>query len=38
LVHLGCALPPRVGGAALEATQFLTVAKPPRAAANTKMQ
>jgi hypothetical protein len=38
LVPFRFSLPTPVGIGALEATQFLTVAKPPRAAANTKLQ
>jgi hypothetical protein len=38
LVPFRFSLPTPVGVGALEATQFLAVAKPPRAAANTKMQ
>jgi hypothetical protein len=38
LVPFRFSLPTPVGVGALEATQFLTVAKPPRAAANTKLQ
>ena len=38
LVPFRFSLPTPVGIGALEATQFITVAKPPRAAANTKLQ
>ncbi len=38
LVPFRFSLPTPVGTGALQATQFLTVAKPPRAAANTKVQ
>jgi hypothetical protein len=38
LVPFRFSLPTPVGIGALEATQFVTVAKPPRAAANTKLQ
>jgi hypothetical protein len=38
LVPFRFSLPTPVGVGALEATQFITVAKPPRAAANTKLQ
>jgi hypothetical protein len=38
LVPFRFSLPTPIGTGALEATQFLTVAKPPRAAANTKLQ
>jgi Protein of unknown function (DUF3108) len=38
LVPFRFSVPTPVGIGALEATQFVTVAKPPRAAANTKLQ
>jgi Protein of unknown function (DUF3108) len=38
LVPFRFSLPTPVGVGVVQATQFVTVAKPPRAAANTKMQ
>lgn len=38
LVPFRFSLPTPIGTGALEATQFIAVAKPPRAAANTKLQ
>jgi hypothetical protein len=38
LVPFRFSLPTPVGVGAFEATQFITIAKPPRAAANTKLQ
>jgi hypothetical protein len=38
LVPFRFSLPTPIGIGALEATQFVAVAKPPRAAANTKLQ